>query len=294
MLQRIGLFLLTNIAVIVLLNVVLMILEKVFGIQATGMTYFIVIAAVIGFGGAIISLFLSKWSAKRAYKLTMVTLENVSQLSDKERVLFDTVSDLAERNHIKTPEMGIYTSDIPNAFATGATKNSSLVAVSTGLLNLMTKDELEWVIAHEMAHILNGDMVTMTLLQWIINTFIVFASRMIANIVSQFVDENFSWIVYFITSIILDIIFGLLASPIVMWFSRYREYKADAGSARYVGKEKMIAALRALEKIQGVWKSNPQYATMHISSPKESSWKALFSSHPTLEKRIIALDNLII
>jgi len=165
MLKRVGLFLLTNLAVIVLLNVIFLILEKVFGIQATGYGYFMVIAVVIGFGGSIISLFLSKWSAKRAYKLTMITQENLSELDKKERVVYDTIVQISDQNHITLPEIGIYADKDPNAFATGATKNSSLIAVSTGLLELMNEKEIAGVIAHEMSHILSGDMVTMTLLQ---------------------------------------------------------------------------------------------------------------------------------
>ena len=256
-----------------------------------GYSYFLVIAIVIGFGWAIISLLLSKWSAKRAYKLVMVTRDNLADLDKKERVIYDTVSSIAERNNITLPEIGIYKSPEPNAFATGASKNSSLVAVSTGLLDTMNQDEIEAVVAHEMTHIINGDMVTMTLLQWVINVFIIFGSRVIANIISQFVDEKLSWIVYFITSIVLDILFGLLATPIVMWFSRHREYRADEGSANFVGKEKMIAALQALAKIQTTGKVNSKYATMQISSPKETGFKKLYSSHPALEDRIKNLED---
>ncbi len=155
----------------------------------------------------------------------------------------------------------------------------------------MNHDEIEAVIAHEMSHVINGDMVTMTLLQWVINVFIIFASRLIANIVSQFVDEKFSWLVYFISSIVLDILFGLLATPIVMWFSRYREYRADEWSARLVGKEKMIAALEALKKIEIIGKTNPKYATMQILTPWEKGVKYLYSSHPNLEDRIKKLEN---
>ena len=291
MLQRIGLFVITNIAVIVLLNIVFLVLEQVFGIRVTGAWYFAVIAGVIWFWGAFISLSMSKWSAKRAYKLSMIDNTNISEQDKKVRLVYDTVTTIAESNNIKTPEIGIYMSQNPNAFATGSSKNNSLVAVSSGLLEAMTDREVEAVVAHEMAHVINGDMVTMTLLQWVINTLIVFAARMIANILSQFVDENMAWIVYFASSILLDILFGLLSTPIVMWFSRHREFKADEWSARYVGKEKMIAALEALQKMQTIWKENAKFATMQISTPKQSGLKALFSSHPALELRIKHLED---
>lgn len=294
MLQRIWLFLLTNIAVVFILNIILLILEKVFGIQLYGYGYYLFVAAIIWFAGSFISLFLSKWMAKRAYPMTMITQENLSQLDEKERVVWDTVIELSERENIKTPEVGIYSSAEPNAFATGATKNSSLVAVSTGLLEFMTKDQIEWVVAHEMAHVLNGDMVTMTLLQWVVNTFVIFAAKVLANIASQFVDENIAGIVRFVTDIALQIFFWVLASLITMKFSRWREYRADAGSAKFVGKEKMIAGLQALKKMQVMMKPDSQtkMATMKISSGKRKGFMELFSSHPDLDDRIKALENL--
>ncbi len=297
MLQRIWLFLLTNIAVIVVISIVFFILDRVFGInlsgQWAGYLPMFIGAAVIWFVWAFISLFISKWSAKRAYKITPITPEQVSELNEKEKVVWTVVEELAERNHIKMPEVGIYQSDEPNAFATGATKNSSLVAVSTGLLDTMDKGAIEGVVGHEMAHILNGDMVTMTLLQWVVNTFVVFAARILANIFDNVTDGKFGGLWYFAVNILLQIVFGIFASLITMWFSRHREFKADAGSARFVWKEKMIAWLKALQTMQDrMWKDNPKMASMQISSQKKWWIKAFFSSHPALEDRIAALEEL--
>ena len=192
------------------------------------------------------------------------------------------------------PEVGIYQSDEPNAFATWATKNSSLVAVSSGLLDSMSKEAIEWVVWHEMAHVLNGDMVTMTILQWILDTFVMFFAKVIARIVSNFVDEQYATWVRIWLDIVLQIVFWILASFIAMWFSRYREYKADAGSAYYVGKEKMIAWLQALKDMQNkMHEADPKYASMQISAPN-SKWlfSRLLSSHPELDDRIKALEDL--
>jgi heat shock protein HtpX len=199
---------------------------------------------------------------------------------------------LSERNHITMPEVGIYVDTDPNAFATWATKNSSLVAVSTGLLNTMDKNAIEWVIWHEMSHILNWDMVTMTLLQWILNTFVIFFARIIANIVSNIVDEKLSFLVYILVDILLQILFWILASFVIMWFSRHREYKADEWSARFVWKEKMIAWLRALQKMQNLASTDKDnLAAMKIST-KERWWIMKFlASHPSLESRIENLES---
>lgn len=292
MLKRIWLFILTNLAVIVLLNIVFLVLENVLGVSVDGYGYFIVLAATLWFWGAFISLFLSRWMAKKAYNIVLMTQENLSQLDEKEKTVYDTVVRISLDNRITLPEIWIYTSSDANAFATGYNKNNALVAVSTGLLDTMSKEEIEWVIAHEMAHILNGDMITMTLLQWVLNTLVIFASRVIANIVSQFVNENLATVVYFAVSIILEIIFGLLASIIVMAFSRHREFRADEGSARFVGKEKMIAALRALQKTENLAPSNKEkFATMQISTHTEWGIKSWFMSHPSLESRIENLQS---
>ena len=294
MFKRIFLWIAMNIAVMIVLTIFIYILG-LFGIKVSSNTYLglFIISAVIGFAGSFISLFMSKWMAKKAYNIRLITASDLNMLNEKERLVYDTVSNLSERNHIKMPEVGIYESSEPNAFATGATKNSSLVAVSSGLLDMMDKDAIEWVVGHEMAHVLNGDMVTMTLLQWVLNTFVVFFSKIIANIVANSVDENYAWIARFAVDILLQIVFGVLASFIAMWFSRYREFKADAGSAYYVWKEKMIAWLQALKDMQNsITKDDPTYSSMQISSKKTSGFMKLLSSHPDLDDRIKALEDL--
>ena len=229
--------------------------------------------------------------AKRAYWIVPITQDQVSLLSDKERVVWNTVSEIAERNHIDMPEVWIYQSNEPNAFATWASKNNSLVAVSTGLLDIMDKWAVEWVVAHEMTHILNWDMVTMTLLQWVLNTFVVFFARIVANFIASRSEEWLSWFAYMWVYILLEIVFGLLATPIAMAFSRYREYRADEGSARLVWKEKMIAWLEALKRMNDLLPSNSsEWATMKIWTKK---WLfKLYSSHPDLDDRIKALEEL--
>ena len=294
MFKRIFLWIAMNIAVMIVLTIFIYILG-LFGIKVSANTYLglFIISAVIGFAGSFISLFMSKWMAKKAYNIRLITASDLNMLNEKERLVYDTVSNLSERNHIKMPEVGVYESSEPNAFATWATKNSSLVAVSTGLLDMMSKDAIEWVVGHEMAHVLNGDMVTMTLLQWVLNTFVVFFSKIIANIVANSVDENYAWIARFAVDILLQIVFGFLASFIAMWFSRYREFKADAGSAYYVWKEKMIAWLQALKDMQNsITKDDPTYSSMQISSKKTSGFMKLLSSHPDLDDRIKALEDL--
>ena len=295
MFTRIFLFLVTNLAVIVLLNIILFGVEQYLGYPLQWYSYLIILAAVIGFGWSIFSLFISKWMAKKSYKLQLLDINTLNALPEKQQLVYRTVQDLAERNHIRLPEVWIYEWKDPNAFATGATKNSSLVAVSTGLLDTMTHDEIEWVVAHEMAHILNWDMVTMTLLQWVLNTFVIFASRVIGQLVSWMVDQKYSTLVYFTVAIVLEIIFGILASLIVMWFSRKREFRADEGSAKFVGKTKMIKALQALQKMQNQAPvDSGKFASMQISTRGKSGFKKLFSSHPDLSDRIRNIEDFII
>lgn len=302
MFKRIVLFLLTNIAVLATIMISLSVIQAVFGINVTGYGWsyigIFIFALVVWFAGSFISLALSKYMAKMAYKINLATKQNFDALDEKQKLVFRTVEDLAERNNIKTPEIGFYISSEPNAFATGASKNSSLVAVSSGLLDMMNTDEIEWVVAHEMAHILNGDMVTMALVQWVLNTFVVFFSRIIANIIDNFMqgeEESTgpSW-VYYVSSIVLDIIFGIFASLVAMKFSRYREFRADYGSAQFVWKRKMIAALKALQSMQNRMLStdDSKLASMKISTKnKKSGILSLFSSHPDLSDRITALEN---
>jgi heat shock protein HtpX len=264
-----------------------------------GYTGLLIFASLFGFIGAFISLALSKSSAKKAYKITPIQAQQVSSLGAKERLVWDTVESLSQRNNITMPEVGIYQSSDANAFATGASKNNSLVAVSSGLLDSMSPKAIEWVVAHEMAHILNGDMVTMTLLQWIMNTFVIFFARVAAGIIDSYISKweqrSGTSLSYFAITIVLEIIFGVLASLVTMWFSRHREFKADAGSAQAVWKDKMIAGLQALVDLQNTHQSkNSKFASMQISSQKTSGFKQLFSSHPPLRDRIRALEDLII
>lgn len=303
MIQRIFLFLLTNIAVIVMFSIILFAVERFFGINisAYGWSYLslLIFASIFGFLGAFVSLAMSRWNAKKAYKITPITPNQVHKLNKKELLVWNTVQELSERNHITMPEVGFYKAKEANAFATGATKNSSLVAVSSGLLDTMNEDAIEWVVAHEMAHILNGDMVTMTLLQGVMNTFVVFFARIAAGAIESAINkwEQRSWpsFIYYSVTIVLEIVFGILASMLTMWFSRHREYKADAGSAQMVGKTKMIAWLQALVNMQNQTSTKKwQFASMKISSRKPLWIRRLFSSHPPLEDRIRAVEDIII
>ncbi|HHT7859243.1 protease HtpX [Pasteurella multocida] len=281
--MRILLFLATNMAVLVVFNIIL----SLTGIQAQDATGLLLMAALFGFSGSLISLFLSKNMALRA-----VGAEVIKQpRNDMERWLVNTVRSQAERANLPMPDVAIYHSEDVNAFATGPSKNNSLVAVSTGLLRAMTQDEAEAVLAHEVAHIKNGDMVTMTLLQGVLNTFVIFVSRMIAKVVSSNRDGESSTGIYFLVSMVLEILFGFLASMIAMWFSRYREFRADAGSAELVGKHKMIAALQRLQRLHEPQELEGQLAAFAING-KRGGLAALFMSHPPLEKRIAALQQL--
>lgn len=280
--KRIFLFLATNIAVLVVISVIL----SLFGLntQGGGLGSMLASAAVIGFTGSIVSLLLSKTMAKSSVGAQVITTPN----NETEAWLVQTIENQARQWNLKTPEVAIYQSPEPNAFATGATKNNSLVAVSTGLLNSMTRDEVEAVLAHEMAHVGNGDMVTLTLIQGVVNTFVVFFARIIASVVAQSRDgEEGGSGVYFLVYMILQVVFGFLASLIVMWFSRQREYRADAGAAKIVGAPKMIAALN---RLKGASASLPkEMAAMGIATEEKDS---LFSTHPSLDNRIARLKTL--
>lgn len=302
MFKRIFLFLAMNLAVILVINIVIFVLETFFHINITshGWDYIAIFiyALIVWFIWSFTSLYLSKWMAKRSYNIEIITKENVNNLSGKELTVYWVVEDLAMRNHIKMPEVWIYESEEPNAFATWPSKNNSLVAVSTWLLNKMSKDEIEWVIWHEMAHVLNGDMVTMTLLQWVLNTFVIFFAKIIAWIADKFLssdDEESNWTswTYFAIDMIMQIVLWILASLIAMWFSRHREFRADEWSARFLWKEKMISALKVLKNMQEItsW-DNSKLATMKISTKHRWWIMELFASHPDLDKRIENLRNL--
>ena len=289
MAKRVILFLLTNLAITFVLGIVLNIIFKVTGIQSQSTAGILVLSLVFGFSGSLISLFLSKTMALRS-----VGAEVIQQPRNQaEQWLFNTVQRQSQQAGIPMPDIAIYHSADVNAFATGATKNNSLVAVSTGLLDNMTEDEAEAGIAHEIAHITNGEMVTMTLLQGVLNTFVIFLSRMISTAVASTKDENgnssTNTMVFWIADIVLQMVFGVIATMIAMWFSRYREYRADAGSAKLVGKEKMIMALQRLQRVHEPQEMEGSLAAFMINGV---SSKELFMSHPPLEKRIEALRNL--
>ncbi|MBN24668.1 MAG: protease HtpX [Alteromonadaceae bacterium] len=286
---RILLFLATNIAVMVLISLVFSLLGFQGLLAQNGVDLdlqaLLVYSAVIGFSGSIISLLISKFMAKRS--MNVHVLERPE--NDTERWLLRTVERQAEQANIGMPEVGIFVHASPNAFATGWNKNNALVAVSTGLLENMTQSEVEAVLAHEISHVANGDMVTMTLVQGVLNTFVVFLSRVIGHVVDRvvFKVERGHGPAFWIVSIISQVILGILASMIVMWFSRYREFRADAGGASLAGRNNMIAALKRLKQNQDAPPMPEEMAAFAISAGKVQK---LFSSHPPLEKRIEALQ----
>lgn len=283
--MRVGLFILTNLAVMFVFGIIL----SIFGVNAHSTLGLLIFAAIFGFGGSFISLLLSKTMALRAVGGKIITDPRNAQ----EQWLVDIVSRQANILKIKNPEIAIYQANDINAFATGATKNNSLVAVSSGLLSAMTQDEAEAVIGHEMSHVANGDMVTMTLLQGVLNTFVIFISRIIASMVTKVLEEKsegLSTLAYYVIVMIFETIFGILASIIAMWFSRYREFHADAGSAKLVGAAKMIAALEKL-KISHEPNEEASILAFCINGAKKAKFSELFLSHPPLDKRIEALRN---
>ena len=282
--MRILLFLATNMAVLLVLGIIL----SVTGIAGNSTSGILIMALLFGFAGSLISLFLSKTMALRSVDGEVITQPR----NQTEHWLMDTVARQAQLAGIPMPEVAIYHSPDVNAFATGATKSNSLVAVSTGLLNNMTEAEAEAVLAHEISHIANGDMVTMALLQGVLNTFVIFLSRIIATAVASSRNNNGeetrSSSLYFLVSMVLEMVFGVLASIIAMWFSRYREFRADAGSASLVGKEKMIMALQRLQQLHEPQNLEGSLNAFMINGKRSE----LFMSHPPLEKRIEALRNL--
>jgi heat shock protein HtpX len=290
--KRIALFLATNLAVLLVFSVVWMILSTFFGLSTfTGgnvnYTGMLVFCAIFGFGGAFVSLLMSKWMAKRSTGMHVIDQPR----NEVEQWLYATVKRQAEKAGIGMPEVGIYDAPEINAFATGASRNNSLVAVSTGLLRAMSRDEAEAVLAHEVSHVANGDMVTLTLIQGVVNTFVMFLARIIGNIIDRavFKNEDGPGIGYFVTVFVLEIIFGILASTIVMAFSRWREFRADAGGADLAGREKMIAALERLAHSYGQSTLPSEVRAFGISGGVASGLKKLFMSHPPLAERIQAL-----
>jgi heat shock protein HtpX len=289
--KRIFLYLLTNLAVLLVLSVTLRLLgvDRILNAQGTGLDMYslLVMAAVIGFGGSLISLAMSKWSAKM-----MVGAQVIETPSNPtERWLVDTVQRHAQRAGIGMPEVAIYDAPDVNAFATGWNRDDSLVAVSTGLLNNMSQDEAEAVLGHEISHVANGDMVTLALIQGVVNTFVILLSRVIGFVVDRvvFKTERGEGPAFFITSIIAQLVLGILATMIVMWFSRYREFRADAGGAHLAGRGKMIAALERLKLNHDQTALPDAVKAFGISGHTGWGLKRLFMSHPPLDERIAAL-----
>ncbi len=291
--KRILLFVATNFAVLLVISAVFKLLGFEGLLQANNvdlnLNAVLVYAALIGFSGSLISLFMSKGMAKRSMGVQIITQPS----TPFEHWLLQTVANQAQASGIKMPEVGIFDSPDPNAFATGWNRNDALVAVSTGLLQRMTKDEVEAVVGHEMSHVANGDMVTLTLVQGVVNTFVIFLSTIIGHLVDRviFKTEQGHGPAYFIVSMIAQVLLSILATMIVMWFSRYREFHADAGGARLTSNAKMASALRALQRVH-----EPQdlpageFAAFGISGGIGDGLKRLFMSHPPLEERIAALE----
>jgi heat shock protein HtpX len=287
--KRIALFLITNLAVVLVLSIVMRVLgiDQYIAAQGGSAYGLLIFAAVFGFGGAFISLAMSKWSAKR-----MMGVRIIDKPRDQiEHWLVDTVRKQAGEAGIGMPEVGIFDSAEPNAFATGANKNKALVAVSTGLLQRMRKDEVEAVLGHEIGHVANGDMVTLTLIQGVVNTFVIFLARIIGNFVDRviFKNENGGGIGYFAVVIVCEILLGILASVIVAWFSRKREFRADAAGALLASPQSMIGALEALKRGRDPEGLPQQMAAFGINAGAPTGLKRLFMSHPPLDERIDAL-----
>jgi heat shock protein HtpX len=289
--KRIGLFLLTNIAVLLVLGVALQLLGVNSILAENGVDLdlgnLLVFSAVFGFGGSFISLAMSKWMAKRATGAKVIETPQ----SPGEEWLVQTASRHAQAAGITMPEVAIWDDETPNAFATGARKNKALVAVSTGLLRGMQKNEIDAVLGHEIGHVANGDMVTLTLVQGVLNTFVIFASRIVGFLVDRVVfrNERGVGIGFFISSIVAQILFGILASIIVMWFSRRREFRADEAGARFSGAPNMIAALERLQA--GPQGPLPESLDAFGINTGRSRFGRLFMSHPPLEERIAALKS---
>jgi len=281
MFTRIGLFLLTNFAVLILAGIVM----SVLGVNPAQMSGLLVMAAIFGFGGSIISLLLSKFMAKRGTGAVVIT----EPRNQTERWLLDTVARQAKAAGIGMPEVAVYDGPEINAFATGANRNNALVAVSTGLLHNMSEEEAEAVLGHEISHVANGDMITMALLQGVLNTFVIVLARVVGGIIDSALSGNRDsgrGFAYYIIVFVLEMVFGLFATMIAMWFSRRREFRADAGGANLAGRQKMIAALERLKLNHGQSTLPTQIAAFGIAG---ATAKKLFLSHPPLEERIAAL-----
>ncbi|MHB1093302.1 protease HtpX [Thiobacillus sp.] len=286
--KRIALFLATNLAIVLVLSFTMRILGVEPYLTANGLNLgsLLIFAAVMGFGGSFISLAISRWMAKKSMGVRVIETPSNST----EFWLMETIRKYAADAGIKMPEVGIYDAPDVNAFATGMTRNSSLVAVSSGLLQQMTREEAEAVLGHEIAHVANGDMVTLALIQGVVNTFVMFLSRVIGHTVDRvvFKNEEGHGPAFFVTMIVAELVLGILASIIVMWFSRQREFRADRGGASLAGRGAMIAALERLNSLH----PHPlpdKMAAFGIAGGSPQGWKRLFMTHPPLEARIAAL-----
>ncbi|MBK6744013.1 MAG: protease HtpX [Hydrogenophilales bacterium] len=288
--KRIVLFLATNLAIVLVLSITMRLLGVEPYLNANGLNLqaLLIFAAVMGFGGSFISLAMSKWMAKKSVGAQVIT----DPRTQEELWLVQTVARQAQAAGIKMPEVAIFDSPEVNAFATGMTRNSSLVAVSTGLLRGMTKEEAEAVLGHEISHAANGDMVTMALIQGVVNTFVMFFSRVIGYVVDKvvFKTERGTGPAFFVTMIVAELVLGILASIIVMWFSRQREFRADRGGASLAGRQAMINALKRLQAQHDPQPLPEKMAAFGISGARSGGLKALFMTHPPLEDRIAALQ----
>ena len=290
--KRVFYFLVTNLAIVLVLSITMRLLgvEPFLNANGLNLNSLLIFASIMGFGGAFISLAISKWSAKQMSGA--VTIDNPK--TPDEIWLIDIVKKQSQKVGIQMPEVAIFDSPVVNAFATGMSRDSSLVAVSSGLLNMMTKDEAEAVIGHEMSHIANGDMVTLTLIQGVVNTFVLFFSRVIGYTVDKvvFKTKEGTGPAFFITMIISELLLGVLASIVVMWFSRQREYRADFGGGQLAGKQKMIAALKRLKVQYESSSALPKsIAAFGISGEQGMGLRELFSTHPSLDDRIARLQS---
>lgn len=297
--KRVVLFLLTNLLVVMTIGIAWTLISSFFGLEGinSSMASLLLFCSLFGFGGALISLLMSKVMAKW---MAGVKIIDPNTNDPTLRHLVNRIHDMARRSGLpRPPEVGIYESNDVNAFATGPSKGSALVAVSTGLLQRMSDDEVDGVLGHEIAHIANGDMVTLTLITGVVNTFAMFFSRVLANLIASNVEEKIRPIVRFVVTIVGDILFTVLGSIVVNYFSRQREYRADIGGAKYSGRQNMIAALRRLQSVynlplQAAEDEKDMLATMKISSHKSKGIMALFKTHPDLEDRIQALQKAVV
>lgn len=288
-LRRIGFFLLTNILVMMMLTVIL----SFVGLRMDDVGGLLVICAIFGFGGSLISLWMSKFTVKMAYKVKKI---NPANASSKELYVLDTIQKMAQYNKIKMPEVGIFPSNVPNAFATGATKNSALIAFSTGLINSLSEEEIAAVAGHEMTHVLQGDMVTMSLLMGLVNTFVMFVARILAFALDMALRDNkgrggLGYFGYMLVVMLLQNVLFLLAYIPISAYSRHREYRADAGAAKLVSPMAMISALRALDLTNQPVSPKAMATDMAMINNKRKV--SLFATHPTIEDRVRALEQML-